>query len=153
VGPLVAEALSLPFVDVDGVIVRRMGMPVERIFGEFGEARFRELEREAMVELLAGPASVLAPGGGWAAQPGNLEAGKARGLIVYLKVPAAAALARAWRGRAAALAGGEGLARITSLLRREKDHYERPISRSTTTATIRRRRDGNRRADPPRQVA
>ena len=124
VGPLVAEALGLPFVDVDGVIVRRMGMPVERIFGEFGEARFRELEREAMVDLLAGPASVLAPGGGWAAQPGNLEAGKARGWIVYLKVPAATALARALEGtERPLLAGGEGLARITSLLHEREDHY------------------------------
>ena len=39
-------------------------MPVERIFGEFGEARFRELEREAMADLLAGPA--VRPGArGW----------------------------------------------------------------------------------------
>ncbi len=124
VGPLVAEALGLPFVDVDGVIVRRMGMPVGRIFGEFGEARFRELEREAMADLLAGPASVLAPGGGWAAQPGNLETGKARRWIVYLKVPAATALARALEGtERPLLAGGEGLARITSLLHEREDHY------------------------------
>ncbi len=126
VAPLVADALGLPFVDVDGVIVRRMGMPVERIFGEFGEARFRELEREAMADLLAGPASVLAPGGGWAAQPGNLEAGKARGLIVYLMVPAATALARALEGtERPLLAGGEGLARMTALLLERESSYRK----------------------------
>lgn len=124
VAPLVADALGLPFVDVDSVIVRRMGMPVERIFGEFGESRFRELEREAMADLLAGPVSVLAPGGGWAAQPGNIEAGKARGLIVYLKVPAATALARALEGtERPLLAGGEGLARMTALLLEREGHY------------------------------
>lgn len=124
VGPLVAEALRMPFVDVDGVIVRRMGMPVERIFGEFGEARFRELEREATTDLLSGPASVLAPGGGWAAQPGSIEAGKARGVVVYLRVPAATALARVQQGaERPLLAGGEGLARMTALLREREARY------------------------------
>ena len=124
VAPLVAVTLGLPFVDVDGVILRRMGMPVARIFGELGEARFRELEREAMADLLAGPASVLAPGGGWAAQPGNVEAGKERGLVVYLKVPAATALARALEGtERPLLAGGEGLARMTTLLLERESRY------------------------------
>lgn len=124
VAPLVADALGLPFVDVDGVIIHRMGMPVDRIFGEFGEARFRELEREALADLLVGPASVLAPGGGWAAQPGNLETAKARGVMVYLKVSAATALARTLEGtERPLLAGGEGLARMTSLLLEREAHY------------------------------
>jgi shikimate kinase len=125
VAPLVADALGLPFVDVDGVIVRRMGMPVDRIFGEFGEARFRELEREAMAGLLDGPASVLAPGGGWAAQAGSLEAATPRSLIVYLKVPPATALARALEGtERPLLAGGEGMARMTALLGEREARYQ-----------------------------
>jgi shikimate kinase len=126
VAPLVAGALDLPFVDVDAVIVRRMGMPVARIFGEFGEARFRELEREAMADQLDGPISVLAPGGGWAVQPGNLEAATARALVVYLEVAPATALGRALEGaERPLLAGGEGLARMTTLLREREAHYRR----------------------------
>ena len=37
VGALVAEKLGCPFVDIDAVIVRRMQMPVSRIFAELGE--------------------------------------------------------------------------------------------------------------------
>ena len=58
-------------------------MPVDRIFGEFGEPRFRELEREAMADAAGrSEPSVMAPGGGWAAQPGNLEGARARRLFV-----------------------------------------------------------------------
>lgn len=64
VGPRVAEALGVPFEDLDAIIIRRMGMPVARIFGEFGEAHFRKLEREVTAERLAAPPSVIAPGGG-----------------------------------------------------------------------------------------
>ena len=37
VGKLVAERLGAPFVDTDAVIVRKMQMPVSRIFAEHGE--------------------------------------------------------------------------------------------------------------------
>src|SRR5690606_25063213 len=91
-GRLAAERLGAPFLDPDSLIVRRMQMPVARIFAEFGEARFRELEREAVEEALAGPPAVLVPGGGWAAQPGSLDAARGRALVIYLEVkPATAA--------------------------------------------------------------
>lgn len=93
-GRLAAERLGAPFLDPDSLIVRRMQMPVARIFAEFGEARFRELEREAMEEALAGPPAVLVPGGGWAAQPGSLDAARGRALVIYLEVKPATAAAR-----------------------------------------------------------
>ena len=39
-----------------------------------------------MLELLAGPVAVIAAGGGWAAQPGNLEATEGMARTVYLRV-------------------------------------------------------------------
>jgi shikimate kinase len=85
VGALVAEQLGCPFVDIDAVIVRRMQMPVARIFAELGETRFRSIERDAVTEALAGEPSVVVPGGGWAAQEGNLAPARARAFVVHLK--------------------------------------------------------------------
>ena len=72
-GRLVAEALAAPLIDIDGLLVREMGMPVSQIFGMVGEARFREMERDAVNAALAAEPGVIVPGGGWAAQPGQLE--------------------------------------------------------------------------------
>lgn len=85
VGRLVAEALGAPLVDIDAMIVRKMQMPVASIFGAHGEAAFRKMESEAMASALAGPPSVLSPGGGWVVQPGQLEAARPSAYLVYLK--------------------------------------------------------------------
>ncbi len=126
VGPLVAEGLGIPFVDLDAVIIRRMGMPVDRIFGEFGEAHFRTLERAATTDRLADPASVIAPGGGWAAQPGNLEQARDHALFFYLQVASDIALERVGRGAVRPLlGGGEGAARMHALLTEREAFYAR----------------------------
>ena len=125
VGPLVAEALGLPFVDIDAVLSRRMGMPVDRILAEFGESRFRELEREAVADRLGEPPEVLAPGGGWAAQPGTLEGARAQCVFVWLKVSPAVAIGRAEAGAVRPLlAGGEGLSRMSTLLAERESFYK-----------------------------
>ena len=125
VGPVLATAVGLPFVDLDAVIIRRMGMPVDRIFGEFGEAKFRELEREATAAQLRAAAGVVAPGGGWAAQPGNLEHARARSRFCYLKVQPEIALERAGQGAVRPLLrGGEGLARMMALLSERASYYQ-----------------------------
>ncbi len=85
IGGKVAAELDTQFVDLDGRIERRSGMSVAKIINEFGEARFRQIEGDAMREALAEEACVISPGGGWAAQPGALEEARARSLIIYLK--------------------------------------------------------------------
>ena len=114
------------------VIVRRMQMPVARIFGEFGETRFRELEREAMADALAGRA-VRPRARGWlggaTGQPRGREG--AGGAIVYLKVLATTALARALEGTVAAAPGRRrGLARMhVPAARARSPTTRRPTSR------------------------
>lgn len=84
VGVLAAQRLSARFVDLDLVIAARVGKPISHIFAEEGEAEFRRLEREEMERELALPAAVIAAGGGWAAQPGNLDRAGAKALAIYL---------------------------------------------------------------------
>ncbi|MEO8030608.1 MAG: shikimate kinase [Gemmatimonadota bacterium] len=86
VGKLVADQLGAPFIEPDTILVRKMQMPVARIFGMHGEASFREMERQAMESALSGPPSVIAPGGGWAAQPGQLDEAMTKSCVIYLKV-------------------------------------------------------------------
>lgn len=64
VGRRLARSLRRPFVDVDRLIEARAGKSVAAIFAEDGEARFRELEREAVREAVGLPDAVVATGGG-----------------------------------------------------------------------------------------
>jgi shikimate kinase len=123
VGRLVAEGLSAPLIDIDGLLVREMGMPISQIFGMVGEARFREMERDAVVAAQSGNPGVIVPGGGWAAQPGQLAAAMESCLVVYLKCLAATAARRTEQGEARPLlAGVDPVQRMGGLLQ-ERDQF------------------------------
>ncbi len=94
VGRAVAERLGRPFLDFDLEIQRREGAPVAQLFAEHGEPWFRDQERALTRELASASGMVLAPGGGWMANPRCYEALKDRALIVYLKVRPEKALTR-----------------------------------------------------------
>jgi shikimate kinase len=124
VGRLVAEALGAPLIDIDGLLVREMGMPVTQIFGMVGEVRFREMEREAVKAAQDGAPGVIVPGGGWAAQPGQLEAAKARSLVVYLECQAGTAAKRSEQGEVSPLlAGPDRVQRMRALLQEREPFY------------------------------
>ncbi len=106
VGKLVAEALGAKVIDIDGLLVREMGMPISQIFGMVGEARFREMERDAVKAAQDGDPCVIVPGGGWSAQPGQLDAAKQTCLTIYLKCSAATATKRSEQGEARPLLAG-----------------------------------------------
>jgi len=67
------------FVDIDTILIRKEGKPIAMIFAEKGEPVFREMERKEVDAALGNAPAVIAPGGGWAAQPGALDAAKPRG--------------------------------------------------------------------------
>jgi shikimate kinase len=62
IGRRVAKSLGVPFVDTDALVAREHG-PIEKIFTELGEPRFRELERATVAVALASD-GVIALGGG-----------------------------------------------------------------------------------------
>lgn len=71
VGRHLARRLGYRFVDLDDEVERRAGRPIQEIFREEGEGRFRELEAAVTRELDAtqGRGLVVAAGGGWMARP------------------------------------------------------------------------------------
>jgi shikimate kinase len=64
IGKRLAARLEVPFADADHEIEAAAGMEVKEIFAKYGEPEFRRLERSVIARLLAGPAHVLATGGG-----------------------------------------------------------------------------------------
>ncbi|MET9291892.1 shikimate kinase [Streptomyces sp. NPDC003077] len=64
VGALLAARLGCAYRDTDADIVARAGKPIADIFVDEGEPHFRELERQAVREAVAGHPGVLALGGG-----------------------------------------------------------------------------------------
>src|SRR5207247_9231798 len=81
--------------DIDTILIRKEGKAISMIFAEKGEPVFREMERKEVETALANEPAVIAPGGGWAAQPGALDDAKPRGYLVYLKARAEVAVGRA----------------------------------------------------------
>jgi len=124
VGRLAAERLQAVFVDIDSVIVRREGKPITMIFAERGEPAFRELERKEMETALAGEPAIIASGGGWAAQPGAVEAARAVALVVYLRTrPDTAARRAEPEGTRPLLMGEDPVERMRQLSREREPAY------------------------------
>jgi shikimate kinase len=116
VGRMVAERLQAGFVDIDTILIRKEGKPIAMIFAEKGEPAFREMERKEVEAALANLPAVIAPGGGWAAQPGALESARTRAYVVYLKARAEVAAGRAEpSGTRPVLMGDDPLARMREL--------------------------------------
>jgi shikimate kinase len=137
VGALAAVELGTGFVDLDHVIEREQGMSVSEIFALRGEPGFRELEREAAVRVLAGDPQVVAPGGGWSAQPGALESARSRGFIVYLRTEPGVAARRLTEFRSRPLLGGpDPEARVRELLSAREAFYLRADAAVSTDGRL-----------------
>src|SRR5919202_809474 len=69
---MLARATGLEFVDLDRTISKRAGKEIPQIFAACGEDRFRDLEQEALREVLDGKAPcIVACGGGVVVRPEN----------------------------------------------------------------------------------
>lgn len=64
VAPAVAAGLAMAWVDLDVVVEGLAGLSVAEVFDQQGEAAFRELELSAFAQVLDGPPTVIAGGGG-----------------------------------------------------------------------------------------
>jgi len=124
VGRLAAEQLQAGFVDIDAIIARREGKPITMIFAEKGEAAFREMERKEMETALGAAPAVVAPGGGWAAQPGAIEEARRSALVIYLRArPEMSAQRAEPEGTRPLLMGEDPVARMRQLLKEREPFY------------------------------
>lgn len=87
VGPVLAERLDRPFIDLDRLIEARNGTTIAEIIRDRGEEYFRRLETEILRDSLVDRPVVMAPGGGAILRAENRELMTRHGLTVWLDAP------------------------------------------------------------------
>ena len=119
VAPLLAQMLGVPCIDLDA----RLG-DIPAVFAAEGEAGFRAREAAALQEVLAGPRSVIALGGGALLSRSVRLAVRRTGHLVWLRAPAELCLARAGSS-ARPLLAGDPAARLADLAAQRNPLYAR----------------------------
>jgi shikimate kinase len=95
VGRRLAVELGLEFLDTDDLIEKEARMSINEIFGEFGEGRFRKLEREVIKRVSSTmDGIVLSTGGGAVIDGTNRERLKGWGKVICLSASVDTILAR-----------------------------------------------------------
>ena len=87
VGPLLAEKLGRPFIDLDVLIAAQVGCTIFEMVRQQGEAAFRELEAAELLRVAQGELAVIAPGGGAITIETNRAVMRNYGLTLWLDTP------------------------------------------------------------------
>ena len=85
-GRKLADKLGYCFIDLDEYIGKMTGMTVSSIFSSKGEKAFRELEREALLQIDQLTDVVIATGGGTPCFSDNMDFMNRSGKTAYLKM-------------------------------------------------------------------
>ncbi|RSN10295.1 shikimate kinase [Nonomuraea sp. WAC 01424] len=123
-GRLLAELVEVAFRDTDADVESVAGKPVSDIFVEDGEARFRELEHEAVRRALAEHDGVLSLGGG-AVLNEDTQALLAGHHVVYLQVGLSDAVQRVGLASARPLLVLSPRSQLKKLMEERRPVYER----------------------------
>lgn len=135
-GKLLATKLGRPFVDIDKKIESEQKISIPKIFEQFGEEYFRELEKSAVKELSERRGLVIATGGGTIKDEENLRLLKSSGVLICLTTEPEEIFNRtARRGERPVLDGGgnQRLETIKRLLAERKQFYDRADYQVDTT--------------------
>jgi len=124
VGQRVAAHLSVPFYDIDAEVGRRSGCSITQLWGEKGEAAFRELEAITITAVADRPSGVVATGGGVILRESNVVTMRASGTVIWLSVPVDELERRVGSDPSRPLlAEAEGIERLSSLLEGRRARY------------------------------
>jgi chorismate synthase len=123
VGPLLASALGLPFVDLDARIEQEAGRAIPEIFTTEGEAGFRAREAAQVREASRGPRSVIALGGGAVTSRAVRHHVRRSGHLLWLRGPVDLCATRAATGRP--LLAGDPAGKLAALAAAREPLYAR----------------------------
>src|SRR5262245_28174520 len=85
VGALLAARLGRPFVELDAQVEDAAGLSLSEIWELHGEATYRQLERDALAQVLrTSPRAVLATGGGLVAEPATFDLLRQNAVTIWL---------------------------------------------------------------------
>jgi len=85
IGKLLAENLKRDYIDSDALVEERAGKSIAKIFEQDGEAKFRELEKEAIKEISQKEMAVVSLGGGAITQNENVRTVRNSGLLICMR--------------------------------------------------------------------
>ncbi|MCQ2077326.1 MAG: shikimate kinase [Bacteroidaceae bacterium] len=85
IGLDLADTLNYEFVDLDWYIEDLCNRCISDIFSQEGEARFREIEHEALLQVSEKDNAVIAVGGGTPCFYDNMDIMNHKGISIYLK--------------------------------------------------------------------
>ena len=111
-GAKLAQALRVPFVELDREVEKEAGAPLGEVFAMYGQDAFRRFERRALERVLAQDAqAVIATGGSLVTDPGTYDLLLERCRCIWLKAAPDEHMARViaqgdmrpFKGRSAAL--------------------------------------------------
>ncbi len=124
VGRLLAEALELPFWDLDHEIELRSKATIPEIFSRHGEAGFRRREQDVLKSLLARRHGVISLGGGALLDPGNRAAAEESGQILCLSASVDDLITRLQTADEERPLLNENLeSKLSELIAQRADHY------------------------------
>jgi XRE family aerobic/anaerobic benzoate catabolism transcriptional regulator len=112
-GPRLAEALGISFIELDAEVEKEAGAPLGEVFAMYGQEAFRRFERRALERVLGQQErAVIAVGGGLVSDPGSYDLLLARCQCIWLRASPEEHMARViaqgdmrpFKGRSAALA-------------------------------------------------
>lgn len=98
-GQQLADALRMPFVDLDDRIEALAGCSIAQLFEYKGETYFRELEAKALRATLSDAPAVVSCGGGTPCFHDNMDWIKTNGLSIYLKASVPLLVRRLQKGQ------------------------------------------------------
>jgi len=128
-GPLLAERLGVPFVELNRQIEAEAGLAVAEILNVYGQHSYRQLERRCLERVVMSyPKVVLATGGGIVTEPATYELLMSSFYTVWLKAKPQVMFTRVMAQHDARIARpqlrGEALRNIERTLEARKHLYE-----------------------------
>jgi shikimate kinase len=136
-GRMLAKRLGRCFVETDDMITGREGCSIPEIFARHGEARFRQLEAEAVEALAMKSDDVIATGGGLPCREGMMNTLRELGTVVWLRGEPLELLARATRQGARPMLDGRSDDDVVALYRAREPFYRQAhVTIDTSGRTI-----------------
>ena len=126
VGRRTAKKLGLGFTDSDQKIARDAGISITEIFELAGEAKFREMEFQAITQLVTSKPQIIATGGGAICFPQTARLLLTKTLVVWLKAPPETLLARIGSTKSRPLLNNDyPFATLAKLNEERAKHYQK----------------------------
>lgn len=84
IAKLLSKKLNKAYLELDNVLVKKMGLSIPKIVEKYGWDYFREKESEIVNEIPLEESVIISTGGGAILNPENIKALKTNGVLIYL---------------------------------------------------------------------